>query len=554
MKTVKAQSSYPSFFLYFTIFVTLLLQGGYFTTGLLLLNLMLTAYLLFSKQRIQTDIPLLMMLALFIVMLIWTMMKALDIDAAIHELMKYALFPLSYAVFTFIRNEARVGAVFYRAWIVLMVLGLLAVLGFSVLPGMVTVQGNRLQSLLQYANTTALFMGIGALYSFHLVFSNKKYVYLLLGMLFCGALLLTQSRTTLVVFLIIVGIYSFRSFRARGKMIFAGAALSFIAALSFYGGRIANISIFEPTLVERFITFQDALRILFKETFGMGLGVGNWQYMQFVYQSAPYQVRYIHNAYLQAGMDGGLLALLLFGGIILYGLVKAHKSTSIYAYIVLFMAVHSLFEVNFQYGIVILFFTFALVCLKEPGAGEARWKRLQWTFPKYGKALLALPIVCLLLLFGSEALISSGDAKIHTSKQAAAQDYQAAYRLNPFNNELLFKQAKLERNVDRALAYLEQSYDKNPYDYVVLKSLTEGYAYKGDFNKAYGYAERLVHVFPYHKAHQQLASDVLKQAYEKKAISEALFNELSSQLREKVEAKNKAIHPLYRYIDSDFDY
>jgi len=551
-------SKWSYLFLFLLVFFTMIFQGGYFTTILLILNMGCIVYILLNKEKVNVDVNLALMFMLLFVMITSTIFKSIDYYVAISELLKYSLLPLSYIIFLKLKDREKIKAVFFRAMLVLMGFGLLGVLGVTVIDGMVTLNGNRLQSFLQYANTTALFMGIGALFSLDYFMKSKKKQYIVFGLLFTTALLLTQSRITFVLFFIIVAFYIFRFFNKKTKVIFTSSVVGLLILLFIVGGRIIRLSIFEPTLIERIITFQDAAVILFKETFGLGLGVGNWQFMQFLYQSAPYQVRYIHNIYLQVAMDGGLIAMVLFCGLILYPLLKSYKQKSIYLYIYIFVIIHSLLEVNFNFGIVILFFTYLLTCLHEPvsrnqGVASLKWDKFSMAM-RHVKYALLIPLAILIVLLVSEILISNGNAEAISNREKANSLYQVAYKLNPLNNELLFKQAQMERNIEQAMAYLEQSYHENPYDYKVLKALSEGYLYKKQYNQAYFYAEHLVHIFPYSQQHQLLAEEILRQYKESDTIATNEYEQLHHRLQNEITLKNESINVLYQYINEQFNY
>src|SRR5690606_27943779 len=146
-----------------------------------------------------------------------------------------------------LRDKESIHRTFYYAIIILMMFGLAAVAGLSLMPGMATIQGNRLQSFLQYANTTALFMGIGVLFSVDFYLTTRKKRYAVWGALFFTALLLTQSRTTFVLFIIVMMIYMARKLRFKAMITWFSLVAGLVFGLIMLGGRLARVSIFEPT-------------------------------------------------------------------------------------------------------------------------------------------------------------------------------------------------------------------------------------------------------------------------------------------------------------------
>ena len=532
-----------------------IVQGGYFMPALIVLNASFMIWLLMDRRPVRLDIGLVFMLLLFAVMAASAAFRSVDGYAALHELLKYSLFPLSYAVFRSLREDKRAGFAFDLAFFLLMAAGLMAAAGFSAAPGMVTVQGNRLQSFLQYANTTALLMGAGALLSLDRLIGMRNKWQIPLALLFGAAMLLTQSRTTLVLFLIILLLYAFDRLSPRAGLAAAGGIAGLAAAVLAFGGRLSRISLLEPTLVERIISFHDAARILAAETFGLGLGPGSWQYLQFAYQSAPYQVRYVHNVFLQAAMDGGVLALLLLAGWWAYHLARSLKARGVYFYLFLFIALHSLFEVDFNFGIVILFFSYVLTRLHPPdevrlpklsAPDRAERSRARW--------LLLAPLLALVVVFASEAFVARGDAASRANPAEAYRLYETALRLNPLNRAAMFKLAKIDRNPDSAIAWLEKSRALNPHDDQVLAALSEGYRFKGDFGKSYFYAEELFRIFPYHRAHQEQVRQILSYFHEHRIIDEDYYLIEMQKLEDQISALDARIHPMYRHIRPDMDY
>lgn len=550
MTTTKHESLWVFPFLYVLIFFAMVVQGAYFATGLLILNIGFLLILALRREACQLDVTLVMLIALFGIMAVSAVWNALDAYAAMIELLKYALFPLAYAVFVRMQNKERVENLFQRSFMMLMIFGLLAVVGFSVIPGMVTVSGNRLQSFLQYANTTALMMGIGALFSLDRYISARKKSDLLVSILFFAALLLTQSRTTFLLFMIIMLAYTVKFIPRKARNVLIGGMLGIVAALLLIGGRIVRISLTEPTLVERLITFRDAIFILIKKTYGMGLGVGDWQYEQFMHQSAPYQVRYVHNFFLQVGLDGGLIAMALVMGLVIFHLVRARKSNSVQLYIFVFVVLHSCFEVNFNFGIFIVWFAYLLASLNKPLPMKLRLPH--WV--KLPKLVFVIPALVLGVLLVSELYVTSGDRSIRSDPLKAYEQYRYAYTMNPLNRELLFKQAKVERHVEQAISFLEDSHARNSYDYQVLRALAEGYSYKKDYTKAIHYADQLFQRYPYSMNNQRLLKTILASAYESDELTNEEYQEAIARHEQQIMTKNASIHPWYRYINSNMEY
>ena len=92
---------------------------------------------------------------------------------------------------------------------------------------------------------------------------------------------------------------------------FAGA----FAYVTFTGdfqniGRFLTSSLNSSTLLGRLLYWQDGIKILMD--YPMGCGWRGYSFLQGLYQTGVYEVRYIHNDYLQLMLDGGILPGLLF--------------------------------------------------------------------------------------------------------------------------------------------------------------------------------------------------------------------------------------------------
>ncbi|NLL70295.1 MAG: hypothetical protein GX238_04100 [Epulopiscium sp.] len=532
-------------FFYVILFHTMFFQGAYYISGLLILNIAFLLYIIITKKPFRFDLPLLGFLIIFFLVLLSNLFFSINYYIGIGELLKYSLFPLTYTVFKEYEDKETLGNIFYRSFILLMVFGLFAWFGFSLMPGMVTVKSHRLQSFLQYANTTALFMGIGLLLSIDKYFQGKKKRFLFLGFLFGIALFLTKSRTTFVIFLFILAFYLFGFLNKKAKMIFlSGIGVSFVLMV-LAGARIAKIKLTEPTLIERLITFYDGVHILWRKPWGIGLG--NWQFMQFKYQSAPYQVRYIHNIFLQMALDGGVLVPLFFIAIILLYFFRNYKTKNVNFYIFLLIVLQSFFEISFNYGIVIAYFTFLLTLLKQPGSV------LKESSSKF-RYILIVPCVALVFLLISESYIAKGNRSLHKNPLMAYNAYTQAHQINPFNSELYFKKAQVVSSSKKALELLEAGYERNPYDFQILLSLAEGYLYGGQMEKAYFYANELLSVFPYHKRHQQLMYKVLEETYTRDQWAEEEYRGFKKEVDARILEYNNSIHRWYYYINAQMDY
>jgi hypothetical protein len=192
-----------------------------------------------------------------------------------------------------------------------------------------------------------------------------------------------------VLFFIIATLFILAKMKQKVRLIAIAVLAAVFAAILWFGGRIVQISLTEPTLIERVITWQDGLRIATYYPW-LGLGIGNWQFDQFLYQSAPYGVRFIHNFYVQLLVDGGFLAAILFIVVMLNVLLRGMKEKNIHFFVMLAIAIHIFLDFAMAFGSIILIFTFTMSQLPD--------KKVKDLVPEKKRLRLIALIPALLLL------------------------------------------------------------------------------------------------------------------------------------------------------------
>ena len=171
----------------------------------------------------------------------------------------------------------------------------------------------RIDGFFQYANTYALFLLVCLAL---LVGKNKRQgldwpamAVLLLG------IFLTGSRG---IFLLLAAVgLCWAIYRLAVKkqvrpvlMGAAGVLLAAVLAVALSGGmvldRLEAITLESSSLNGRLLYYLDGLELLTQHPFGVGRG--GYLYVQPLFQTGPYILRSIHNEYLQAALDGGILS------------------------------------------------------------------------------------------------------------------------------------------------------------------------------------------------------------------------------------------------------
>ncbi|MBL4936327.1 O-antigen ligase family protein [Clostridium sp. YIM B02515] len=226
----------------------------------------------------------------------------------------------------------------------------------------------RLDGLFNYANASALYFGICALIFFseqHLFKESAKRYFANIGVVFViAALFLTQSKGGILVYAAAVLFIAFTKKKDRQAFVnnlllynFLGLVISIIfyyrqyiifilvlpiiiylavkqiklkikANVILYG--ILGIAIIGTAIVlsrtnlnsfkERLVFYEDGLRLLKNNL--LGIGAGRLSYEQYTYQTAAYDIKYIHNGFLQIAIDYGIIFFVLYMALIIYILYK----------------------------------------------------------------------------------------------------------------------------------------------------------------------------------------------------------------------------------------
>jgi O-antigen ligase len=517
-------------------------QGAYFPSQfLLILVLLIVAFIVRSKTlSLSREVAFLFGVALLL--FVSLMFRADNTYAGLTECLRFLVMPCT--LLFFINSNAKLNkrAIFVGLMFVA-ILGLLSYVGIIVIPSGVIASSGRLQSTLQYANTTALLMLIGTLYAVQAFITSHKVRYVVCAIICTATLVLTGSRTTFIIAIASWVVFVFISASKRGKVITALYALVAIIVVLFLttipGVRLFRISLTEPTLVERYVTYSDAL-IMLKEKWLLGIGVGNWQTQQFVYQSAPYNVKYIHNYYLQLFLDGGILAPIIFIATLIPAVIRGLKSERLHAVILVTILVHALLDFDLNFAAIGAIAMFSL-------------SQLVSTFRtvKIGKlrCIAIAPLFIIAVLCLSEMLsMNAGEQLKRGELGTAMSEYKSAYALNPLNHELLYQMAQATHDIALTENLIREAIAGNPDDLNSIAILTRISVVNADYSETIALAETLIEKRRFSVEYQNLFIEVLTQAVKADAIT---GEEISSKLRI-LDERTANVNPLYaRYIQKE---
>ncbi len=176
----------------------------------------------------------------------------------------------------------------------------------------------RLGGFFQYANVFALFCLLGIIVmgegKFQIVKGNLKIAHIISLML---GIFLSGSRTVFLLLFAICVIQGIRS-RKTGKtyLILFGimlllAAIYVLASKDLQNvGRFLTASFTSSTFLGRILYVKDGLQILCHHPFG--LGYMGYYFLEPIYQTGVYTIRFVHNDVLQLALDIGIVPSMLF--------------------------------------------------------------------------------------------------------------------------------------------------------------------------------------------------------------------------------------------------
>ncbi|MCM1233401.1 MAG: O-antigen ligase family protein [Ruminococcus flavefaciens] len=251
----------------------------------------------------------------------------------------------------------------------------------------------RLGGTFQYPNTFALFLLVGILILLHEERLDWKKLsgFLML----CVGIGASGSRIVMVLSIAIIFllILQKRRWRLGAVMavlgVFAAVYILFMQDTASIG-RILRISFKESTFVGRLLYARDALPLLFHHPFGMGyLG---YYYMENGIQTGVYTVRYVHNDWLQMGLDIGWIPMVLYLLVIVRGMWSKRLSPC-KKWILVVIFLHGILDYDLAFTV--------MLCLVVIILDDVPWREDKGCFiipfGRHRKAVYALAIVHMLL-------------------------------------------------------------------------------------------------------------------------------------------------------------
>ena len=249
----------------------------------------------------------------------------------------------------------------------------------------------RIDGLFQYANTWSLYLLVCLVL---LVMKEKRRAldWPAMAVLLCG-IYLSGSRGVFLLLLPLAlawGVHRLVKGKDVKTVATAAAAVVLTGALAtvLSGGlvldRLRAITLTSSSLNGRLLYYLDGINMLARHP--LGVGFGGYLYLQPLEQTGVYILRYIHNEYLQAALDGGVPAGLCMAGLCAAMLLR--KGAAVRERAVVFaVAAHALIDFDLQFTAVAFLL---LLC----GSG-GRYKEIALSRRRVSAALCA---ACMLVL------------------------------------------------------------------------------------------------------------------------------------------------------------
>ena len=316
-------------------------------------------------------------------------------------------------------------------------------------------RADRLGGFFQYANTCALFFLLGLV-----ILSGKwsegipdragkdRFIAIFQLLILTVGILLTGSRSILLL-TVFWGIYKGIGNR-RFRKYFLGILLPllvFMLMVYFLTGegtqnitRIFTVFTSSSTLWGRLLYDIDGISMLAAHP--MGLGYSGYYYVQHALQTGVYTTRFVHNDFLQMGLDYGIFPMILFAAYIVWQIVWGKQSKKKKELLAL-IALASLADFHLQY----LAISFLAVLCLDPGEKVKRQGRGECLENQIGLLLLAVTFAVLTVPYFA----------------AYRGNYEMTLKFLPCYTDGLVDELKRETDKDKAVELAENILSHNAY-------------------------------------------------------------------------------------------
>ena len=316
----------------------------------------------------------------------------------------------------------------------------------------------RFSGPFQYANAYGLFL-LACIVILCVKKMPLKLDYVLCALSALGVFL-TGSRSLLILAIAVFALLFFINWRvvlASASGVMAAVLLSLLFALIGALQRSIDISFTSGEWLTRLAYYQDGLRLVIERPFGLGhLG---WWYIQPVVQTSVYDVRLIHNWFLQTALDIGVIpALFLVAAAVMLFFHKGHGLRE--KMLIALILGHGLIDFDLAY-LPVVFILVLLLPTDHPVKLRVADKRLNMPL-----VLCSLMVAVLLWLSTASFLSFAGRDK-------------AAAALYPIYTEAMEKTIITEPDPDQAFFWADKILSRNQYVFDAYDVKAKIYADRG---------------------------------------------------------------------------
>lgn len=336
-----------SIYFFLCLLFLVIIQGGYYPQTYIIVGIVSVVLLIIRNKRICITLEHMALMLLAIIYVISAVVNGMA-----YSLISKAMLPLTLFVVAILYTTLDKGHkdklldYITVAGVISSLAGIL--MYYTMSDSDAVVSGKSLMFTFQYANAAGCWYAVCFVMA---LFSDNRYIKYS-SALCLVALLYTRSYGAIVILGIMLAIHGIRSewvkrrFANRQYMrVIMGIALAVVSCAGVY----ILCRIGTGSLLERVIHSYDGLHILVSNI-AFGIGPDSWHYVFPYYQTAYYPAGVIHNSYVQAGVDAGILSMLILLLILAVVIYRYKKNKSVYNLAALIIMVHSVMEYNLYFS------------------------------------------------------------------------------------------------------------------------------------------------------------------------------------------------------------
>ncbi len=447
----------------------------------------------------------------------------------------------------------------------------------------------RLQSVVKYANTTGVLLGTGYITCLEAYRGDCKKHYLYLSATVLCALFLTLSKALIPIFIFVGTLYIIKQKDVRSVFIYQNIVTAVFTIFIVYTsqkhmyflcfllcvalvvasgkcifkntiklyrfwliicllGILAGIGIiiikFESltTLTGRLTYAADSLKLVSKYPI-FGCGPGSWRYLEYGVQSLGYNVRYIHNSYLQFAVECGIPFLIAIVLIIVYSLKNTVNDKDYgYSAIILIIALHSMIDFDMSFGAILIILGIVCGSYFKNKTPSKIWAKIPVT-------ILLITGIVTSVYSATEFIIRNSFEKnyINGNNTKAQSLNNMLIKLCPMDPQVYINDASIDYDnngvTDKVRANLEKAVALSPNDYNVLKQYIK--LLKTDENLK-NLIKKYISLCPMQEDCYVYVKEQLKDALDKEIISEDKYDTLyqyteEQRIKHKVKDRNQML-------------